>query len=182
MVVVGNLVGGFNPFEKILVKLDHFHKFRVENKTCLSCHHLGMQYIHYSYQLNQPAQAMEKNISIQPNQRAELQYFEESSPLICVDRTPHDPPGCSVGETSCQTQKENLIYIYLLFLEGPSKTYVPAAAKQRGCLPIAFIFYSQSLKSMHKVWWTHDEPTCARENTTPWWTSNTDATWCFGKW
>ena len=34
------LVGGVNPVEKILVKLDHFPNFRVENKKYLSCHHL----------------------------------------------------------------------------------------------------------------------------------------------
>ena len=46
------LVGGFNPSEKILVKLDHFPKDRGENKKYLSCHHpdcasglLGMSYL-----------------------------------------------------------------------------------------------------------------------------------------
>ena len=33
------LVGGFNPFEKYLCKMDHFPNFRGENKKYLSCHH-----------------------------------------------------------------------------------------------------------------------------------------------
>ena len=41
------LVGGWtNPFLKnMLVKLDHFPKFRGENQKCLSCHHLVSDYI-----------------------------------------------------------------------------------------------------------------------------------------
>ena len=34
------LGGGFNPLEKILVKLDHFPRVRGENKTCERNHHL----------------------------------------------------------------------------------------------------------------------------------------------
>ena len=32
----------FQPIWKILVKLDHFPRVRVENKKCLSCHHLDV--------------------------------------------------------------------------------------------------------------------------------------------
>ena len=33
------LVGGFNPSEKTLAKMDHFPKVRGENNKYLSCHH-----------------------------------------------------------------------------------------------------------------------------------------------
>ena len=41
---------------------------------------------------------------------AEIQYFEESSPLICVDRTPHDPPGYSLGETNLHDPVKNALF------------------------------------------------------------------------
>ena len=33
------VVGGFNPFENMLVKLDHFPANRFDHKKYLSCHH-----------------------------------------------------------------------------------------------------------------------------------------------
>ena len=38
--IMASLVGGFNPSEKILVKMGIFPNFRGENKQYLSCHHL----------------------------------------------------------------------------------------------------------------------------------------------
>lgn len=77
----------------------------------------------HSYQLkptkptspNQPP--LNKNIHPTPPRpgRARLQYFEESSPLICVDRTPHDPPGYSLGETNPRDPKKRP------YLKGPSE-------------------------------------------------------------
>lgn len=74
---------------------------------------------------------------------AEIQYFEESSPLICVDRTPHDPPACSLGETNPHDPKRTP------YLKGPGPwKYVPAAAKQRGCLPIS-LYLLLSITQIH---------------------------------
>lgn len=91
----------------------HVHKlYNISNKSIHIPNKLGssekIQYI--PIKQNQPPW---KKKSIQLLSRpgwAEIQYFEESSPLICVDRTPHDPPGYSLGETiSAWPGKERLI-------------------------------------------------------------------------
>ena len=139
----------------------HVHKlYNISNKSIQIPNKLGssekIQYIPTNQ--NQPNQPPWKknpsNSSPTRSSWAEIQYFEGSSLLICVDRTRHDPPGYSLGETISAWPEKNAL------LKGPGPwKYVPAAAKQRGCLPIS-LYLLLSITQIHawslmKTCWTN---------------------------